>query len=150
MKKIIILLIIALILGCNFVIPFGGGGFAFAFVILIEGLGGIFFATVLLEMLGFDAVNKNTERNDIFSIETKEKVYETEKINLDTKKTLSEEVKPIIEEKYTKKAFTRITFQPDLDRFNMKTIEKDTNRDNFMSSEIALNYGLIDQIVKTR
>ena len=40
----------------------------------------------LLEMLGFDAVNKNTERNDIFSIETKEKVYETEKINLDTKK----------------------------------------------------------------
>ena len=43
----------------------------------------------LLEMLGFDAVNKNTERNDIFSIETKEKVYETEKINLDTKKTLS-------------------------------------------------------------
>ncbi len=53
----------------------------------------------LLEMLGFDAVNKNTERNDIFSIETKEKVYETEKINLDTKKTLTEEVKPIIEEK---------------------------------------------------
>ena len=33
---------------------------------------------------------------------------------------------------------------------SVKTIEKDTNRDNFMSTETALNYGLIDQIVKTR
>jgi len=33
---------------------------------------------------------------------------------------------------------------------SVKTIEKDTNRDNFMSAEIALKYGLIDQIVKTR
>ena len=32
----------------------------------------------------------------------------------------------------------------------VKTIEKDTNRDNFMSSESALKYGLIDQIVKNR
>ena len=32
----------------------------------------------------------------------------------------------------------------------VKTIEKDTNRDNFMSAEVALEYGLIDQIVKTR
>ena len=29
-----------------------------------------------------------------------------------------------------------------------KTIEKDTNRDNFLSSEMALKYGLIDEIVK--
>ena len=33
---------------------------------------------------------------------------------------------------------------------SVKTIEKDTNRDNFMSAETALKYGLIDQIVKTR
>ena len=33
---------------------------------------------------------------------------------------------------------------------SVKTIEKDTNRDNFMSSEKALKYGIIDQIVKTR
>ena len=33
---------------------------------------------------------------------------------------------------------------------SVKTIEKDTNRDNFMSAEIALKYGLIDQIVKKR
>ena len=33
---------------------------------------------------------------------------------------------------------------------SVKTIEKDTNRDNFMSAERALKYGLIDQIVKTR
>ena len=33
---------------------------------------------------------------------------------------------------------------------SVKTIEKDTNRDNFMSAEIALKYGLIDQIVKNR
>ena len=31
-----------------------------------------------------------------------------------------------------------------------KTIEKDTNRDNFLSSEMALEYGLIDEIVKER
>ena len=29
----------------------------------------------------------------------------------------------------------------------VKTIEKDTNRDNFMSSEEAIKYGIIDQIV---
>ena len=29
-----------------------------------------------------------------------------------------------------------------------KTIEKDTNRDNFMSSKEAVKYGIIDQIVK--
>ena len=33
---------------------------------------------------------------------------------------------------------------------SVKTIEKDTNRDNFMSAETAHKYGLIDQIVKTR
>ncbi len=33
---------------------------------------------------------------------------------------------------------------------SVKAIEKDTNRDNFMSAESALKYGLIDQIVKTR
>ena len=33
---------------------------------------------------------------------------------------------------------------------SVKTIEKDTNRDHFMSSENALKYGIIDQIVKTR
>jgi len=32
----------------------------------------------------------------------------------------------------------------------VKTIENDTNRDNFMSAEIALEYGLIDQIVTSR
>ena len=32
----------------------------------------------------------------------------------------------------------------------IKTIEKDTNRDNFMSAERALEYGLIDQIVTQR
>tara|TARA_B100000579_G_C22590964_1_gene738022 strand:- start:25 stop:621 length:597 start_codon:yes stop_codon:yes gene_type:complete len=31
----------------------------------------------------------------------------------------------------------------------VKTIENDTNRDNFMTSQKALDYGLIDQIVKT-
>lgn len=30
----------------------------------------------------------------------------------------------------------------------VKTIEKDTNRDNFMSSKEAITYGIIDQIVK--
>jgi ATP-dependent Clp protease protease subunit len=33
---------------------------------------------------------------------------------------------------------------------SVKTIENDTNRDNFMSAEIALKYGIIDQIIKTR
>ena len=33
---------------------------------------------------------------------------------------------------------------------SIKTIEKDTNRDNFMTSEVALEYGLIDQIVTSR
>ena len=31
---------------------------------------------------------------------------------------------------------------------DIKTIEKDTDRDNFMSSTEALNYGLIDKIIK--
>ena len=33
---------------------------------------------------------------------------------------------------------------------NIKRIEKDTNRDNFMSAEVALKYGIIDQIIKKR
>ena len=33
---------------------------------------------------------------------------------------------------------------------SVKTIEKDTNRDNFMSADVALKYGIIDQIIKTR
>ena len=33
---------------------------------------------------------------------------------------------------------------------SVQTIEKDTNRDNFMSAEVALKYGIIDQIIKTR
>ena len=33
---------------------------------------------------------------------------------------------------------------------SVETIENDTNRDNFMSAEKALDYGLIDQIVTTR
>ena len=32
----------------------------------------------------------------------------------------------------------------------IKTIEKDTNRDNFMSSETALKYGLVDEIIKSK
>ena len=32
---------------------------------------------------------------------------------------------------------------------NIKTIEKDTNRDNFMSSQTALDYGLVDEIIKS-
>ena len=31
---------------------------------------------------------------------------------------------------------------------NINTIEKDTNRDNFMSSQTALDYGLVDEIIK--
>ena len=33
---------------------------------------------------------------------------------------------------------------------SVKTIENDTNRDNFMSADKALDYGLIDQIVSSR
>ena len=33
---------------------------------------------------------------------------------------------------------------------SVKNIENDTNRDNFMSSQEALKYGLIDEIVKTK
>ena len=33
---------------------------------------------------------------------------------------------------------------------NIKTIEKDTNRDNFMSSKTALEYGLVDEIIKPK
>ena len=33
---------------------------------------------------------------------------------------------------------------------SIKTIEKDTNRDNFMSSEKALSYGLVDEIIKSK
>ena len=33
---------------------------------------------------------------------------------------------------------------------SVKTIEKDTNRDNFMAAEGALKYGIIDKIIKTR
>ena len=33
---------------------------------------------------------------------------------------------------------------------SVKTIEKDTNRDNFLSAEAALEYGLIDQIVSSK
>ena len=32
----------------------------------------------------------------------------------------------------------------------LSTIEKDTNRDNFMSSETALQYGIVDEIVKSK
>tara|TARA_X000001036_G_C20583358_1_gene767687 strand:- start:646 stop:1242 length:597 start_codon:yes stop_codon:yes gene_type:complete len=32
----------------------------------------------------------------------------------------------------------------------IKTIEKDTNRDNFMSSETALAYGIVDEIIKPK
>lgn len=32
---------------------------------------------------------------------------------------------------------------------NIKTIEKDTDRDNFMSAEEAVKYGLIDAVIKT-
>ena len=32
----------------------------------------------------------------------------------------------------------------------MRAIEKDTNRDHFMSAQQAKDYGLIDQIVKKR
>ena len=33
---------------------------------------------------------------------------------------------------------------------SIKTIEKDTNRDNFLSAEASLEYGIIDQIVTSR
>lgn len=32
----------------------------------------------------------------------------------------------------------------------VNAIDKDTNRDNFMSSDVALNYGIIDKIIKNR
>ena len=32
----------------------------------------------------------------------------------------------------------------------IKTIEKDTNRDNFLSADAALEYGIIDQIVSSK
>ena len=32
----------------------------------------------------------------------------------------------------------------------VNAIDKDTNRDNFMSSDDALKYGLIDQIVESK
>ena len=32
----------------------------------------------------------------------------------------------------------------------VNAIDKDTNRDNFMSADDALKYGLIDQIVKSK
>jgi len=33
---------------------------------------------------------------------------------------------------------------------NMKTVEKDTDRDNFMSAEEAMKYGLIDKVINKR
>ena len=33
---------------------------------------------------------------------------------------------------------------------SIETIEKDTNRDNFMSSKVALEYGLVDEIIKSK
>ena len=33
---------------------------------------------------------------------------------------------------------------------SIKTIEKDTNRDNFMPSDKALEYGLVDEIIKSK
>ena len=33
---------------------------------------------------------------------------------------------------------------------SIKTIEKDTNRDNFMSSDTALKYGLVDEIITSK
>ena len=33
---------------------------------------------------------------------------------------------------------------------DIKTIQKDTNRDNFMSSKIALEYGLVDEIIHSK
>ena len=44
----------------------------------------------LLEMLGFDAVDKGTARSDIFTSEIKEKVYETEKININKEITIED------------------------------------------------------------
>lgn len=42
------------------------------------------------------------------------------------------------------KILSRHTGQP------MKTIEKDTDRDNFMTADAATKYGLIDKVIKTR
>jgi ATP-dependent Clp protease protease subunit len=33
---------------------------------------------------------------------------------------------------------------------SMETIERDTDRDNFMSAEEAVNYGLIDKVLENR
>ena len=33
---------------------------------------------------------------------------------------------------------------------NIKTIEKDTERDNFMTAQEALEYGLIDKVITNR
>ena len=33
---------------------------------------------------------------------------------------------------------------------SIKTIENDTKRDNFMSSEKAINYGLVDEIITSK
>ena len=33
---------------------------------------------------------------------------------------------------------------------DLKTIEQDTDRDNFMSSKQALEYGIIDEIIKKK
>ena len=33
---------------------------------------------------------------------------------------------------------------------SIKTIERDTNRDNFMSSDKALEYGLVDEIITSK
>ena len=32
----------------------------------------------------------------------------------------------------------------------IKTIENDTNRDNFMSAQGAMEYGLIDEVIKSK
>ena len=49
---------------------------------------------------------------------------------------------------YLKKRLNKILSNNTGKTVNM--IEKDTNRDNFMTSEAALGYGLIDQIVSSR
>ena len=33
---------------------------------------------------------------------------------------------------------------------DIQTIQKDTNRDNFMSSQLALDYGLVDEIIHSK
>ena len=46
--------------------------------------------------------------------------------------------------------FLRSNSRTYLKTIAVKTIENDTNRDNFMSADKALDYGLIDQIVSSR